>query len=98
MAINRFVIALQARTLYEEELAKKLGVNPHSEYGRKILNEYLKKQRREDELSARMHLNNKNPGKFYSYNEIRNEASEIEKKRLNPYVEKAKNKILKLTP
>lgn len=98
MKINRILIALQAKTMYEEELAKKLGVDPHSEYGRKVLNEYLEKQIRENELSARIHLSNKNLAKIYSYNEIRNEASEIEKKRLQPYVEKAKNKILKLTP
>mgnify|MGYP003294590920 CR=1 FL=1 len=41
MAMDRFVIELIANSLYEEELGKRLGLNPHSEYGRKKLNEYL---------------------------------------------------------
>ena len=41
MSSDRFVLAIIARTIYEEELAKKLGINPHLAYGRKKLNEYL---------------------------------------------------------
>ena len=92
MANDRFVIAMIAGTMYEEELAKKLGINPHSGYGRKRLNEYLEEERKSDELSAEIHLRNSNPGKFISYAEIRSEASRIKKKRLEPYVEKAKRK------
>ena len=90
MSNNRFVNALIAQTMYEEELAKKLGINPHSEYGRKRLNQYLENQRKSDEHSARMHLQKNNPGKFINYDEVRREAGEISKRRLAPYVEKAK--------
>lgn len=92
MANDRFVIAMIAGTMYEEELAKRLGINPHSEYGRKRLNEYLEEERKSDELSAKIHLQNSNPGKFISYAEIRSEANRIKQKRLEPYVEKAKRK------
>ena len=41
MATDRFVIALVAQSMYEEEVAKRLGINPHSEYGRNRLNRYM---------------------------------------------------------
>ena len=90
MAIDRFVIAMIAETMYKEDLAKRLGLNPNSEYGRKKLNEYLEEERKSDELSAKNHLHNSNPGKFLSYTEIRSEAAKIRKKRLEPYVQQAK--------
>ena len=87
--MDRFVIAMIANSLYEEELGKRLGVNPHSEYGRKRLNEYLEEERKSDELSAKIHLHNSNPGKFISYTEIRGEAGKIRQKRLEPYIQEA---------
>ena len=90
MAMDRFVIAMIAETMYKEDLAKRLGLNPNSEYGRKKLNEYLEDERKSDELSAKVHLHNSNPGKFLSYTEIRNEAAKIRKSRLAPYIQKAK--------
>lgn len=87
--MDRFVIAMIANSLYEEELGKRLGINPHSEYGRKRLNEYLEEERKSDELSAKIHLHNSNPGKFISYTEIRGEAGKIRQKRLEPYIEEA---------
>ena len=90
MSMDRFAVSLTANMLYREELGKKLGINPNSEYGRKKINQYMEDQRKSDELSARIHLQNANPGKFISYSEIRSEASKIRNKRLSPYVEKAK--------
>ena len=87
--MDRFVIAMIANSLYEEELGKRLGINPHSEYGRKRLNEYLEEERKSDELSAKIHLHNSNPGKFISYTEIRGEAGKIRQKRLEPYIQEA---------
>ena len=88
--MDRFAVSLTANMLYREELGKKLGLNPNSEYGRKQLNRYIEDQRKSDELSASIHLKNANPGKFISYSEIRSEAGKIRDKRLAPYVEKAK--------
>lgn len=90
MATDRFVNALVAQSMYEEEVAKRLGINPHSEYGRNRLNRYMEEQRKSDELSAQIHLQRANPGKFISLYEIRSEANKIRNKRLAPYVEKAK--------
>ena len=90
MAMDNFVIAMIAETMYKEDLANRLGLNPNSEYGRKKLNEYLEDERKSDELSAKIHLHNSNPGKFLSYTEIRSEAAKIKKSRLAPYVQKAK--------
>lgn len=90
MAMDRFVIALIANTMYEEELAKRLGINTHSEYGRKRLNEYLKAERRDDEVRARWSLEASNPGKFISRYEAQVEAARIREERLKPYIEKAK--------
>ena len=90
MATDRFVNALVAQSMYEEEVAKRLGINPHSEYGRNRLNRYMEEQRKSDELSAKIHLQRDNPGKFISYSEISSEAGKIREKRLAPYVEKAK--------
>ena len=87
--MDRFVIAMIANSLYEEELGKRLGINPHSEYGRKRLNEYLEEERKSDELSAKIHLHNSNPGKFISYTEIRGEAGKIRQKRLESYIQEA---------
>ena len=87
--MDRFVIAMIANSLYEEELGKRLGINPHSEYGRKRLNEYLEEERKSDELSAKIRLHNNNPGKFISYTEIRGEAGKIRQKRLEPYIQEA---------
>ena len=89
MAIDRFVIELIADSLYEEELGKRLGLNPYSEYGRKKLSEYLEEKRKDDEYIARLHLENSNPGKFISHSEISSEATRIRKKRLEPYIQEA---------
>lgn len=90
MATDRFVNALVAQRMYEEEVAKRLGINPHSEYGRKRLNRYMEEQRKSDELSSKIHLQRANPGKFILLYEIRSEANKIRNKRLAPYVENAK--------
>lgn len=89
MAMDRFVIALRAQAKYEDELGKKLGINPYSEYGRKKLNEYLDQQRRDDQLRARWHLEAKNPGKFVDGSQILDETLRIRKERLKPYTEEA---------
>ena len=89
MALNCFVIALRAQIKYEEELGRKLGINPYSEYGRQKLNEYLDQQRRDDHLRARWHLESENPGKFISGSQIEDETLRIRKERLKPYTEEA---------
>lgn len=89
MPIDCFVIALKAGILYEEEVAKRLGIDPYSEYGAQQLRNYLDEERKNDEDFARISLGTTNQGKYVSYNEIMNEASKISEERLQPYVEKA---------
>lgn len=90
MENDRFAIALIADAKYRKELAERLGINPSTEYGIRKLNEYLDEERKSDELRASVRLQNNNPGKFFSYTEIRQEAKRIREQRLAPYVEQAK--------
>lgn len=85
-----FTIYLIAVDLYEDEIAKKMGINLHSEYGMKQMQEYRKGVRSDDELRARLSLETKYPNKYIDYSEIRNEADKINEERMKPYIEKAK--------
>jgi len=95
MVNDKIIIGINARRMYHEELGKKLGINIDTEYGRRKLNEYLEEQRKSDEYSASIHLRtaNKKPGKIFSYTEIREEASRIERERLASYIERAKREL-----
>ena len=89
METNRLINIFIAQNMYEEEIAKKLRIDPHTEYGRKRLNEYLEQEKQIDVQNAIAILKRKNPGKFIRLSEIRIEAERIKNERLAPYIEKA---------
>ena len=85
-----FVIYLIAVDLYEDEIAKKMGINLHSEYGLKQMQEYREGVRSDDKLMARLSLETKYPNRYISYSEILSEADKISEERMKPYIEKAR--------
>lgn len=89
METNRLINIFVAQNMYEEEIAKKIGIDPHTEYGRKRLNEYLEREKQIDVQNAIAILKRNNPGKFIRLSEIRIEAERIKNERLAPYIEKA---------
>ena len=89
MEMDRFEILSIADILYRNDLVKKLGLDPSSEYGIKILNEFLLQERTADIQSAKCFLKNNNPGKFITARAVMYEADEIRNKRLEPYIQKA---------
>lgn len=94
MGINSFINILVAQNMYEKEIARKLEINLHTEYGRKRLNEYLEQEKQIDVQNAIASLKRNNPGKFIRLSEIKAEAERIKNERLAPYIERA-NEISK---
>lgn len=85
-----FKIYLIAVNLYEDEIAKKMGINLDSEYGLKQMQEYREGVRSDDKLRARLSLETKYPNRYIDYLEILSEVDKISEERMKPYIEKAK--------
>ena len=82
-------ILLMADILYRNDLAQQLEIDLNSKNGRKILEEYLEKEKVSDVFSAMNYFNNNMPGEFITISEIKHEAEKIKNKRLEPYIQKA---------
>ena len=67
-------ILLMADILYRNDLAQQLEIDLNSKNGRKILEEYLEKEKVSDVFSAMNYFNNNMPGEFITISEIKHEA------------------------